>query len=102
MIVQLNNKQYKVSKEQMIGLKIDGVINHRTIVVAKVLMFKCGNDLIYTNNNNWLALGKIIGKNIEEKDLICKFKRRKGYKRRHGFRNNTAIVYFTKIINIGC
>ncbi|PIM95669.1 Cytochrome c [Candidatus Hodgkinia cicadicola] len=34
------------------------------------------NELINTNNNNWLALGKIIGKNIEEMDLLCKFKRR--------------------------
>ncbi len=41
----------------LIRLITNGVVNHRTIVVAKVIVFRCGNDLIYANGNNWLALG---------------------------------------------
>ncbi len=46
MFIQLNNNQYRISRNMLIILITDGVVNHRTIVVVKVIVFRCGNDLI--------------------------------------------------------
>ena len=56
----------------LIRLMADSVVNHRTIVVANVMVFRCGNDLIYANGNNWLALGKVIGSSVDVGCLCCK------------------------------
>ncbi|PIM96315.1 50S ribosomal protein L21 [Candidatus Hodgkinia cicadicola] len=98
MFIQLNNNQYQIPRDQLIKLKIDGVVNCRTIVVARALIFKCGSDLVYTDGGSWLVLGKIMGKDVGRKWLCCKIKRRKGYKRTYGFRNVITMVYFTKIV----
>ncbi|PIM95273.1 50S ribosomal protein L21 [Candidatus Hodgkinia cicadicola] len=100
MFIQLNNNQYRISRNMLIRLMTDNVVNHRTIVVAKVIVFRCGNDLIYVNGTNWLALGKVIGSSVDVGCLCCKFKRRKGYKRTYGYRNVITMVYFTKIIKL--
>ncbi|WP_146656666.1 bL21 family ribosomal protein [Candidatus Hodgkinia cicadicola] len=100
MFIQLNNNQYRISRNMLIRLRTDGVVNHRNVVVAKVLTFKCGNDLIYDDGNNWLALGKVIGSFVDVGCLCCKFKRRKGYKRTYGYRNVITMVCFTKIIRL--
>ncbi len=44
----------------LVRFRTDDVINHRIVVVVRVLTFRCGNDLIYADGNNWLALGKVI------------------------------------------
>ncbi|PIM96186.1 50S ribosomal protein L21 [Candidatus Hodgkinia cicadicola] len=100
MFIQLNNNQYRISRNMLVRFRTDGVINHRTVVVAKVLTFRCGNDLIYADGNNWLALGKVIGSSTDVGRLCCKFKRRKGYKRVYGYRHVITMVCFTKIIRV--
>ncbi len=46
MFIQLNNNQYRISRNMLIRLITDGIVNHRTIVVVKVIVFRCENDLI--------------------------------------------------------
>ncbi len=58
MFIQLNNNQYRISRNMLIRLMTDGVVNHRIDIVIKVIVFRCRNDLIYANGNNWLVLGK--------------------------------------------
>ena len=43
MFIQLNNNQYRISRNMLIRLMTDGVVIHRTIVVVKVIVFRCGN-----------------------------------------------------------
>ncbi len=52
-------------------------------MVVRVIVFRCGNDLIYANGNNWLALSKVIDSSVDVGCLCYKFKRRKGLKKEH-------------------
>ncbi|MFP2998138.1 bL21 family ribosomal protein [Candidatus Hodgkinia cicadicola] len=101
MIVSINNNQYKIPKNGLLALKNANIVN-KDVIVAKVLVFNCGNDMLYNCNNNskWLVVGKIIGSNIGTKIFCRKFKRRKGYKRTKNYRDKITLIHFTKLVKI--
>ncbi len=101
MIVNINNNQYNLSENGLLSLE-NIIISNNNIIIAKVLAFRCGNDLIFNNSNNakWLIIGNVIGSIASFKYLCRKFKRRKGYKRTKNYRNIKTLVHFFKLIKI--
>ncbi len=100
MIIIINNNQLKVLKDGLMVIRNTKIIN-QNIVIAKVLTFKCDNDIVHNSlTAKWLAIGKVIGSQVSTKYFCRKFKCRKGYVRRKNYRIIITLIHFVKVIPI--
>jgi len=98
-IVKISGKQYKVSNGDL--LKID---RQKWKIGDKVKI----DDILLTDNEGNISIGdpfvkgasitvKILEHNRDKKILIYKKKRRKGYQRKNGHRQNITLLEVLKV-----
>lgn len=97
-IIATGGKQYKVSKDEIIEVeKLAGEPGDK--VSFEVLFLNDGKNAILDADS--LAKAKVEGEVVDQfkgkKQLVFKFKRRKGYKRLKGHRQNLTKVKITDI-----
>ena len=97
-VIKTGGKQYKVVQDDVIAVeKLD--IEPGKKVDFDVLFFDDGKTSIFDAAT--LAKAKVTGEVVEQfkgdKQLVFKFKRRKGYKRLRGHRQNLTKVRIVKI-----
>ncbi|BEH03909.1 hypothetical protein NDNC_0750 [Candidatus Nasuia deltocephalinicola] len=94
-LINFLGKQYKIFKNLIIIVdKVNLKINS-LIILNNIILFKSNRFFIINKNilNRIIIFGRIISHNKFKKINILKFKRRKGYKKKIGFKKS-----FTKII----
>lgn len=97
-VIATGGKQYKVAKDDVIAVeKLDNEIGKK--VNFEVLFLADGDNI--TVDGELLAKAKVTGEVVDQfkddKKVIFKFKKRKGYKRLRGHRQNLTRVRITKI-----
>ncbi len=99
-IIETGGKQYKVEEGDTIEIeKLDGV-SGKEVTFDKVLLIGDGKDCAIGRPN--VAGSKVVGQLLRqdrgEKIVIGKFKRRKGYRRKTGHRQDISVVTIKQII----
>jgi len=97
-VIKTGGKQYKVAKDdELVVEKLD--VDEGKKVDFDVLFLDDGKSPVFDAAT--LAKAKVTGEVVEqfkgEKQLVFKFKRRKGYKRLRGHRQNLTKVRITHI-----
>jgi len=97
-IIQTGGKQYKVAKDDIVDVeKLDVEVGGK--VEFKVIALSDKDKLVV--DADALAKAKVTAEVVDqfkdEKVVIFKFKKRKGYKRLRGHRQNLTRVRITKI-----
>ena len=97
-IIQTGGKQYKVAKDDIVDVeKLDVEVGGK--VEFKVIALSDKDKLVVDADT--LAKAKVTAEVVDqfkdEKVVIFKFKKRKGYKRLRGHRQNLTRVRITKI-----
>ena len=97
-IVRTGGKQYKVTTDEILAVeKIEGNVGDK--VELEVVFLNDGKKVI--TDPAKLAKAKVTAKIVEqfkgEKQLVFKFKKRKGYKKLQGHRQNLTKLQITKI-----
>lgn len=97
-VIQTGGKQYLVSKGDRIAIeKLEGE-NGKDITFDKVLMINGDKVQVGTPYVSGASvLGKILGQKKGKKVTIYKYKRRKGYHKKQGHRQNHTHVEITDI-----
>lgn len=97
-VIATGGKQYKVAKDDVIAIeKLDLEVGKK--VDFDVLFFADGDKTVVDAKS--LAKVKVKGEVVEQfkdkKAIIFKFKKRKGYKRLRGHRQNLTRVLITSV-----
>jgi large subunit ribosomal protein L21 len=97
-VIATGGKQYKVAQDDVIAIeKLDAEVGKK--VNFDVLFLADDKDIVVDSKS--LAKAKVTGEVVEQfkdaKKIIFKFKKRKGYKRLRGHRQNLTRVRITKI-----
>ncbi|MCL2746806.1 MAG: 50S ribosomal protein L21 [Coriobacteriia bacterium] len=97
-VVKTGGKQYKVAEGDVLSVeKLD--VEHGENVDLDVLLLS-GDDKVVTDSGE-LAKAKVTAKVVEhfkdKKVIIFKFKRRKGYRRKRGHRQNLTRLEIVKV-----
>ena len=99
-ILQINGKQYKVSKgdKVLIDSKID-VENGKTINLDQVLAISDNDKNIFNPKDleSFVVKAKVIDHSRDSKVTIIKKKRRKGYQRKMGHRQDLTMIEIQSI-----
>ena len=99
-VIKTGGKQYRVTPGDMLKIeKLDGEVGDE-ITFDKVLLTSDGDNV--NLGNPYLADTKVYG-NIarqgkDRKVIVFKYKKRKGYRKKNGHRQNFTLI---KIDNIG-
>ncbi len=98
-VIKTGGKQYRVAKGDEIRIeKLPGEVGD-TVLFDQVLMtsdgetFEVGQPFL----ENSKVAGRITGHGKNRKVLVCKFKRRKGYRRKNGHRQHFSLVRISDI-----
>jgi len=97
-VIKTGGKQYKVEQDDVIAIeKLDTEVGKK--VNFDVLCLGDGDNVIV--DGAALAKAKVTGEVVDQfkddKVIVFKFKKRKGYKRLRGHRQNLTKVKITKI-----
>ena len=97
-VIKSGGKQHKVAKDDVIVVdKLDTEIGKK--VDFEVLALGDGDDLVVDSGS--LSKAKVTGEVVDQfkddKVTVFKFKKRKGYKRLRGHRQDKTSVLITKI-----
>ena len=93
-VIQTGGKQYRVVPGDIVKVeKLSGKIGD-PVIFDKVLLTSDGNDVIlgtpYLEDSS--VTGHITRHGKDRKIIIFKYKRRKGYRRRHGHRQSFTLI----------
>jgi large subunit ribosomal protein L21 len=99
-VIQTGGKQYRVSQGDLVTVeKLDGSAGDR-VELASVLLVGEGNQI--TVGRPWLEQARVVGTIVRQtrgpKILIFKYKRRKGYQKRQGHRQDQTMLRVTEIL----
>jgi large subunit ribosomal protein L21 len=99
-VIKTGGKQYRVSPGDLITVeKLDGSAGDR-VELPSVLMV--GEGAQVTVGQPWLEQARVVGTIVRQmrgpKILIFKYKRRKGYQKRQGHRQDQTILRVTDIL----
>lgn len=99
-ILQINGKQYKVSKgdKVLIDSKID-IENGKVIDLDQVLAISDNEKNIFNPKEleSFVVKAKVIDHSRDSKVTIIKKKRRKGYQRKNGHRQDLTMIEIQSI-----
>ena len=89
-IVDIKGKQFKVEKGQTLDIpKVDNKVGTK-IEFDKVLLTSNNGDI--STNSSMKIIAKVLSQEVDDKILVFKFKRRKGYQKKNGHKQQ-----YTKI-----
>ena len=89
-IVDIKGKQFKVEKGQTLNIpKVDNKVGTK-IEFDKVLLTSNNGDI--STNSSMKIIAKVLSHEVDDKILVFKFKRRKGYQKKNGHKQQ-----YTKI-----
>ena len=89
-IVDIKGKQFKVEKGQTLDIpKVDNKVGTK-IEFDKVLLTSNNGDI--STNSSMKIIAKVLSHEVDDKILVFKFKRRKGYQKKNGHKQQ-----YTKI-----
>ncbi|MCL2491657.1 MAG: 50S ribosomal protein L21 [Coriobacteriia bacterium] len=97
-VVKTGGKQYKVEKDDVIAVeKLDSEVGKK--VDLEVIALYDGKDLIVDGEKLAKAnvTGEIVDQFKDDKVIVFKFKKRKGYKRLRGHRQDKTALRIAKI-----
>jgi large subunit ribosomal protein L21 len=97
-VIKTGGKQYRVSVDDVIDVeKLDAEVGSK--VTFEAIALGEGDDMVV--DAEALAKAKVTGEVVDQfkddKVIVFKFKKRKGYKRLRGHRQNLTKVKITKI-----
>ena len=99
-IVEIQGKQYKVSEGDVVQVEKIGKEVGEKVELNNILMIS-GEEKIEVGNP-YVQKAKVMGEIVEQgkgkKIIVFKYKRRKGYKRKQGHRQQLSKVKIEKII----
>lgn len=97
-VIKTGGKQYKVEKDDVIAVeKLDSEVGKK--VDLEVIALYDGKDLIVDGEKLAKAnvTGEIVDQFKDDKVIVFKFKKRKGYKRLRGHRQDKTALRIAKI-----
>lgn len=98
-VIKTGGKQYKVHEEQVLKVeKLDGAKDSQ-IEFDDVLMYSNGETITLGNPQveNASVKAQIIGQERGKKQIVFKYKRRKGYRRMKGHRQHYTEIKIESI-----
>ncbi|WP_259289822.1 50S ribosomal protein L21 [Candidatus Nasuia deltocephalinicola] len=106
-IIEILGKQYKIFKNIKIKIDYLNINLNSLILINKIILFS-SNRFFFLNNfflNKVIIIARIIKHFKSKKVTILKFKRRKGFKKKHNFKKiyteiiieNFNLKYFLNI-----
>lgn len=104
-IILAGGKQYKVSKGDIIDVDIDKSIEKDANIDFQVLLFENGDDNVEIGLpfvDGMLAKARVIGEVHGPKGIAFKYRSKKGYSRKVGYRQKyirVEILDFVKSLN---
>ena len=99
-IFELLGKQYKVSVGSFIKLPKQSCKKDDSIVFDKILFLKDQNGGLIVgspNVQNAFVKGKVVDQIRDKKIIVFKKKRRKGYQKKNGHRQNYTLIQVDSI-----
>jgi large subunit ribosomal protein L21 len=98
-IIKTGGKQYKVAEGDTIKVeKLKAEVGDTITFDDVKLLAKDENAVVDKKELESVKVeGKVIGQEKSRKVIVLKFKRRKGYKRKHGHRQKMTKLQITKI-----
>ena len=99
-IVEIAGKQFKVTQEQQLYTPQLNLEIGSTITFDKVLLVEDGSDVVVGTPTvtNVKVVGKVLDQVRGDKIVVFKKKRRKGYKKTQGHRQDYTKVLIENII----
>jgi large subunit ribosomal protein L21 len=99
-VIRTGGKQYRVSKGDLVTVeKLQGSAGDK-VELPSVLLVGEGNQV--TVGRPWLEQARVVGTIVRQtrgpKLLIFKYKRRKGYQKRQGHRQDQTVLRVTEIL----
>jgi len=99
-VIQTGGKQYRVSQGDLVTVeKLEGSAGD-SVELPSVLLVGEGNQV--SVGRPWLERARVVGTIVRQtrgpKVLIFKYKRRKGYQKRQGHRQDQTILRVTEIL----
>jgi large subunit ribosomal protein L21 len=99
-VIRTGGKQYRVSQGDLVTVeKLEGSAGDK-VELASVLLVGEGNQV--TVGRPWLEQARVVGTIVRQtrgpKVLIFKYKRRKGYQKRQGHRQDQTVLRVTEIL----
>lgn len=102
-IVEFKGSQYKVEKDQLLKVAYLGseLEPGTEVEIERVLMFKNDEDIQigHPTVENAKVLCEIVSHGKDKKVIVFKKKRRKGYEKKQGHRQNFTMIKVKEIIN---
>ncbi len=101
-IVDFKGTQFKVEKDQMLRVPfLKGLEAGTELVMDRILLIQDGEDTIigFPTVENAKVVAEIIGHKKDKKVIIFKKKRRKGYQKKQGHRQNFTEIKIKEINN---
>ncbi|ALP70012.1 50S ribosomal subunit protein L21 [Candidatus Nasuia deltocephalinicola] len=94
-IIELLGKQYKIFKNIIIKTEKININKDSIIIINKILFFCCKNIIILDKFilNKIFFIGRVLKNSKKCKKInILKFNRRKGYKKKLGFKKKESVI----------
>ncbi len=98
-VVEIGGKQYKMAEGQRVSVERLNVEGNE-VIFDKVLLIATENEIKVgkPNLDNVKIICDVLEKEVKgEKIVIFKWKRRKNFKRRKGYRQKTTVLMVKKI-----
>jgi len=98
-VIENGGKQYRVGPEQIIKIEKLAAQKGEKVILDRVLMLKNDNGLLIGNPTVKGALveGQILDHSQADKIIVFKMKKRKGYHKKIGHRQDVTILKITDI-----
>ncbi|MFA5879463.1 MAG: 50S ribosomal protein L21 [Candidatus Margulisiibacteriota bacterium] len=99
-VIETGGKQYKVQENSVIDIEmLSNQEEAKAVTFDKVLLIKNGNEILLGKPylENVAVTGEIIKEFKDKKVLVFKFKRKTGYKKTQGHRQQLLSVKINKI-----
>lgn len=102
-IVEFKGSQYKVEKDQMLKVAYLGeeIEPGTEIDIDKVLLCKDGEDVVIGQPvvENAKVVCEVVSHGHDKKIIVFKKKRRKGYQKKQGHRQDFTMIKVKEIVN---
>ena len=98
-LVEISGKQFVAEKDMVLKVPKQTAIEGDKIIYDKVLCITKKNEKKFGKPyvENTSVEAEVVSHNRDKKIVVFKFKRRKGYQRKHGHKQNYTTIKINKI-----